>query len=165
MGPLPPSEPLGVGHELAGFDCGQPALNSWLGVSARTASAAGTAAVYVVVDEARVVAYYALAMSAVARIVAPARLGRGMPDPVPVVLLARLALARSRQGEGAGGRLLADALRRCARGGEEIGARAVVVDAIDDAAAAFYRHFGFRDLGDHRLWRKLSDIRAALAVD
>ena len=63
---------------------------------------------------------------------------------------------------GDGGRLLVDALRRCVRGGQEFGARAVVVDAIDAAAAQFYRHFGFRDLAGGRLWRKLSDIRAAL---
>jgi predicted N-acetyltransferase YhbS len=88
-----------------------------------------------------------------------------MPDPVPVVLLARLALDRVRQGQGAGGHLLADALRRCVHGGAEFGARAVVVDAIDDAAANFYRHFGFRDLSERRLWRKLSDIRVTLELD
>jgi GNAT superfamily N-acetyltransferase len=121
--------------------------------------------VYVVADGGQVVGYYALAMSSVARTQAPPGLGRGMPDPVPVVLLARLALDRIRQGQGAGGLLLADALRRCVRGGEEFGARAVVVDAIDDAAAGFYRHFGFRDLTAARLWRKLSDVRGALELD
>lgn len=115
--------------------------------------------------EGRVAGYYALAMSSVARVSGPSRLTRGMPDPVPVVLLARLALDRSRQGRGAGGHLLVDALRRCVRGGEEFGARAVVVDAIDDRAAAFDRHFGFLDLEGSRLWRKLSDVRAALGLE
>jgi predicted N-acetyltransferase YhbS len=85
-----------------------------------------------------------------------------MPDPVPVVALARLALDRAEHGQGIGGELLVDALRRCVRGSREFGARAVVVDAIDDDAAAFYRHFGFHDLDDRRLWRRLSDIDRAV---
>jgi predicted N-acetyltransferase YhbS len=116
----------------------------------------------VVPVERRVVGYYALAMSSVTRASGSSRLTRGMPDPVPVVLLAGLALDRGRQGRGVGGQLLVDALHRCVRGGEEFGARAVVVDAIDDRAAAFYRHFGFLDMEGSRLWRKLSDVRAAL---
>ncbi len=108
------------------------------------------------------VGYYALAMSAVAHTDAPSRLRRGMPDPVPVVLLARLAIDGSKQGQRLGGHLLVDALGRCVLGGQEFGARAVVVDAIDGRAAAFYRHFGFHDLDQRRLWRRLSYIAAAL---
>ena len=85
-----------------------------------------------------------------------------MPDPVPVVLLARLALDRSEQRKALGGHLLVDALRRCVRGGREFGARAVVVDAIDDQASAFYRHFDFHQLDDRRLWRRLADVARAL---
>lgn len=85
-----------------------------------------------------------------------------MPDPVPVVLVARLALDRSEHGTGLGGLLLIDALRRCVRGGREFGARAVVVDAIDERAVAFYRHFDFHQLDDRRLWRRLSDIARAI---
>ncbi|MGH9293037.1 MAG: histone acetyltransferase [Acidimicrobiales bacterium] len=85
-----------------------------------------------------------------------------MPDPVPVVLLGRLALDRSEQGRHLGGHVLVDALGRSVRGGRESGARAVVVDAIDEGAANFYRHFDFHDLSEHRLWRRLSDIAAAL---
>ena len=87
-----------------------------------------------------------------------------MPDPVPVVILVRLAVDRSEQGNKLGGHLLVDALRRGVRGGQEFGARAVVVDAIDDRAAAFYRHFGFHDLEGHRLWRRLGDIAQALST-
>jgi predicted N-acetyltransferase YhbS len=125
--------------------------------------ATGTAAVYVADVDGRVVGYYAIAMASIAQSEAPARLGRGMPDPLPVILLARLAVDRAWQGHGNGGRLLVDALRRCVRGGREFGARAVVVDAIDEGAAAFYRHFGFRDLEGRRLWRKLSDVAASVA--
>jgi predicted GNAT family N-acyltransferase len=108
------------------------------------------------------VGYYALAMSAVEHEQAPPRLRRGMPDPIPVVLLGRLALDRSEHGHSLGGHLLVDALARSVRGGREFGARAIVVDAISDDAANFYRHFGFRVLTDRRLWRRLADIARAL---
>jgi GNAT superfamily N-acetyltransferase len=149
---------------VRGFACGQPLLDRWIQNSARTAVAAGTAAVYVTAVERRVVGYYALAMASVAQGQAPSSLGRGMPNPVPVVLLARLALDRSWQGHGNGGRLLVDALKRCVQGGREFGARAVVVDAIDDSAILFYAHFGFRHLDRRRLWRKLSDIEASIRI-
>lgn len=163
-GEQPRVESLGQAHDLGAFDCGVESLDRWLRQSARVAAAAGTAATYVLSRGELVDGYYALAMSSVAHERAPARLRRGMPDPVPVVLLARLALDRREQGAALGGHLLVDALRRCVRGGHEFGARAVVVDAIDDDAAAFYGHFGFRDLDDRRLWRRLSDVARAVAL-
>ena len=81
---------------------------------------------------------------------------------MPAVLLARLALDRTERGAGLGGDLLIDALRRCVRGAREFGARAVVVDAIDEGSAAFYRHFGFRELEGQRLWRRVLDIERSL---
>jgi predicted N-acetyltransferase YhbS len=118
--------------------------------------------VYVSAFDDRVVGYYALAMSSVERVGAPGKLARGMPGQVPVLLLARLAVDSEWQGQGNGGRLLVDALRRCVRGGREFGARAVIVDAVDEQAYAFYQHFGFKDFEGQRLWRKLSDIASAL---
>lgn len=161
--PLGPVEALREDHRLDDFASGVEVLDRWLRQSARTAAAAGTAATYVLCRGDRVVGYYALAMSSVAHAGAPARLRRGMPDPVPVVLLARLALDRTERGTGLGGDLLIDALRRCVRGAREFGGRAVVVDAIDADAAAFYRHFGFLELEGQRLWRRISDIERALA--
>jgi len=155
-------ERLSSAHHREPFDSGVADLDRWLRNSAQVAGAAGTAATYVLCRGDRVVGYYALAMSAVVHADAPSRLRRGMPDPVPVVLLARLAVDRTEQGRRLGGHLLADALRRCVTGGREFGARAVVVDAIDDGAAEFYRHFGFHDLDEARLWRRLGDISAAL---
>jgi GNAT superfamily N-acetyltransferase len=149
-------------HRLDEFDCGIDALDRWLHQSARVAAASGTAATYVLCRGERVVGYYALAMSAVEHEQTPSRLRRGMPNPIPVVLLARLALDRSEHGHSFGGHLLVDALARCLRGGREFGARAVVVDAISPDAADFYRHFGFRNLDDRRLWRRLADIARAL---
>jgi GNAT superfamily N-acetyltransferase len=101
-------------------------------------------------------------MSAITHERAPSRLRRGMPDPVPVVLLARLALDRSEHGTGLGGHLLVDALRRCIRGGHEFGARALVVDAISEEAARFYEHFGFHKLDEARMWRRIGDIEISL---
>ncbi len=108
------------------------------------------------------IGYYAIAMSSIGHKQTTSRLRRGMPDPVPVVLLARLALDRSEHGKALGGHLLVDALRRCARGGREFGARALIVDATSDGAAEFYRHFGFRELEGNRLWRRLTDVARAL---
>jgi predicted N-acetyltransferase YhbS len=149
-------------HRLDAFDCGIESLDRWLRQSARVAAASGTAATYVLCRAGRVVGYYALAMSAVEHEQSPSRLRRGMPNPVPVVLLARLALDRSKHGHSLGGHLLVDALSRSVRGGQEFGARAIVVDAISENAANFYRHFGFRELDDRRLWRRLADIAHAL---
>jgi predicted N-acetyltransferase YhbS len=160
--PLGPVEALSEAHDLDQFDSGVRELDQWLRRSARVAAAAGTAATYVVCRGRRVVGYYALAMSSIGHERAPSRLRRGMPDPVPVVLLARLALDRTEQGRQLGGHLLVDALRRCVRGGREFGARAVVVDAISDEAAEFYRHFDFHDLDERRLWRRLGDVENVL---
>jgi predicted N-acetyltransferase YhbS len=162
--PLRAVELLADNHVLDSFECGVAELDRWLQRSARVAASTGTAATYVLCRGRQVVGYYALAMSSVARAGAPSRLGRGMSDRVPVVLLARLALARSERGRKLGGHLLVDALRRCVRGGREFGARAIVVDAIDDAAA-FYEHFGFHKLERHRLWRRLTDVAKALGLD
>lgn len=162
-GTLGPVQALADAHRLDDFNCGVVVLDRWLRQSARVAAASGTAATYVLCRDKRVVGYYALAMSAVAHERAPSRLRRGMPDPVPVVLLARLALDRSEHGRSLGGHLLVDALARCMRGGIEFGARAVVVDALSREAGDFYRHFGFHDLDDRRLWRRLTDIARTLA--
>jgi predicted N-acetyltransferase YhbS len=160
--PLRPVVPLSPAHEVDRFRCGIEELDRWLCNSARVAAAAGTAATYTLCRGERVVGYYALAMSAVSHERAPSRLRRGMPDPVPVVLLARFAVDLSEQGSGVGGHLLVDALGRCVRGGREFGARAVVVDAITEQAVSFYRHFGFKELDHRRLWRRITDIERAL---
>jgi predicted N-acetyltransferase YhbS len=161
--PLRPVEALREDDRVDDFASGVDALDRWLRHSARTAAAAGTAATYVLCRGDHVVGYHALAMSSVARVAARGRLRPGMPDPVPVVLLARLALDRAEHRTGLGGDLLIDALRRCVRGAREFGARAVVVDALDEDAAAFYRHFGFLELEGPRLWRRISDVERALA--
>jgi GNAT superfamily N-acetyltransferase len=111
-----------------------------------------------------VVAYFTLAAHLLRRADIPKRVGHGSPDAIPAILLARLALDQSLQGQGTGGQLLRDALERAVEASERAAARMVVVDAIDDEAIAFYQHFGFiRIPGSRRLVRKVSEVAAGLA--
>lgn len=151
-------------HDVRTFDCGVGALDAWLQRTAAVAAAAGTAATWVLCRGERVVGYYALAMGSVGRGTVPSRLGRGQPDPVPVLLLARLALDRSAQGCGLGADLLRDALARSIAGARHFGARAVVVEAIDGSAAAFYRHHGFLPLEAGWLYRRITDIERSIVA-
>lgn len=149
-------------HDASEFSSGEPSLDDWLRRHASVAAAAGAAATWVLCRDAVVVGYYALAMGSVRRHLSPSRLGRGQPDAVPVLLLARLALDAREQGIGLGADLLRDALIRAIAGARHYGARAVVVDAIDDRASAFYRHHGFLPLEGLRLYRRVADIERAL---
>jgi GNAT superfamily N-acetyltransferase len=123
-----------------------------------------SARTFVVVKSKLVVAYVSLTMGSVQRADAPVRLVRGLPAySVGMVLIARLAVDRGEQGKGLGARLLADALRMAIIAGEAAAARLVVVDAINESAATFYRHHGFTsDLGELRLYRRMKDVRASL---
>lgn len=109
-------------------------------------------------------AYFSLAAHVVARADLPSRVGRGSPNTIPAILLARLALDRSLHGEGLGGELLWDALSRACAAAEIVAARMVVVDAIDAHAASFYAHHGFVPVPGHplRSVQKISDIAEAL---
>lgn len=149
-------------HDSRRFECGVAALDDWLRRTAATAAAAGTAATWVLCRSNVVIGYYALAMGSVDHRDTPSRLRRGQPDPVPILLLARLALDGTEQGTGLGADLLRDALLRAIAGARSYGARAVVVDALDDGAAAFYEHHGFIPLAANRLYRRTSDIERSL---
>ena len=154
-----------VRHQCDDFDCGVAELDDWLVRTAPVAAAAGTAATWVLCRGPRVIGYYALAMGSVRHEVAPSRLRRGQPDPVPVLLLAKLALHSQEHGIGLGADLLRDALIRAIAGSRQFGARAVVVDAIDDGALAFYRHYGFLPFAaEHRLYRRIGDLEQALGA-
>jgi GNAT superfamily N-acetyltransferase len=138
-------EPLGLDHVLEGFDCGRSSLNVWLTRYARQAAAVGSGRTYVVVDvqQQRVVGYYALTAAELAREAATARAVKGMPQyPIPVVLLARLAVDASVAGLGLGGWLLRDAMLRTLAASRTIGVRAMLVHAIDEDARAFYVRYG-----------------------
>lgn len=164
------SEPLDdARHELAAFDSGESGLDDWLREHAAGAAARRVARTFVWVDVPAapdtVVGYYSLTGHRLVRDDLPRSIGRGSPTEIPAVLLARLALDRTCQGSGAGGVLLADALARIVVATDIVAARFVVVDALHERAAAFYTHYGFRQIpGTLRLIQKVSDVAAALGV-
>lgn len=139
-------EPLRGLHRLEGFDCGEEALTAWLLRHSRHAEAAGSARVFVTTDEGeQVVGYYALVVGQVESADATERMLKGQPvdRPIPVVVLARLAVDQAHQDRGLGRSLLQDAMLRCAAVADQAGVRALVVHAADEKARAFYRRFGF----------------------
>ncbi|MEO7242794.1 MAG: GNAT family N-acetyltransferase [Variovorax sp.] len=133
-------------HRLDGFDCGVPSLDDWLLRRALRNQANGASRTFVSCEVgreySRVVGYYALAASAVAVDAAPGRFKRNMPDPIPVVVLGRLAVARPNHGKGLGRALFQDAARRIIRTAETVGIRGMLVHAISDEAKAFYEQLG-----------------------
>ena len=136
--------PLGDQHRLDDFQCTAPELTRWLLERARPNQASGASRCFVVCDgQQDVVGYYALAAGAVSHAHAPGRIRRNMPEPIPVIVLGRLAVHRGRVGQGIGQGLLKDAVQRTLRASEQIGARALLCHAIDDVAKAFYFKHGF----------------------
>jgi GNAT superfamily N-acetyltransferase len=163
---IQPPERLRSDHDLSEFQNGMhSSLDDWLrdralaseGLSART---------YVVCDVARqatVVGYYAISTAMEQRIALPsAKLRRGMPEQVPLLLIGRLAVDRAFRGFGVGTELLSDALRRCLAASDIAGARGVVAHAIDDAATRFYQHHGFMPspLGERVMLLPIETVRA-----
>lgn len=141
-------EPLGHDHDLAGFESGEPALDDWLGRHARSSHAAGAARVYVTTEADgphRVVGYYALCAAQLVPQNATERLMKGQPArrPVPVILLARLAVDRRHQNRRLGSSLLKDAMLRVLQAAKAVGVRALVVQAKHDRVRASYQQYGF----------------------
>jgi GNAT superfamily N-acetyltransferase len=142
---------LGSGHDRTNFDCGNPILTDWLKHRAGQFDKRDLARSYVATKKssAVVIGYYSISNHRVTNEVLPLEEAKGLPRlDVPVVLLGRLAVDRSFQGQGLGSYLLVDALRRAQHLAEHVGIRAVEVDAIDDAARNFYLRFGFVPLLD-----------------
>jgi len=159
------SEGLADSHDLAAFHSGKPELDTWLRESATHVEANRTGRTFVWhAGDQRVVAYFTLAAHLLRRADLPRKLGRGSPDAIPAVLLARLALDKSLHGQGLGGELLHDALSRAVHAAKTVAARLVVTDAIDEEAAAFYQRYGFQPVPTRpdRLVRKMSDIARSL---
>ena len=138
-------QPLAAHHTLTEFDCGQAALNTWLQRRAMANQSSGASRSFVVADpEHRVFGYYAIAAGAVSHADATTTTRRNMPDPVPVMVLARLAVDVRTQGLKLGAGLLQDAVRRVLVVSENAGVRALLVHAIDERAKQFYEHYGFQ---------------------
>lgn len=161
--PLSPVEKLTAEHDLTSFECGQPSLDGWLRRWALTNQKHGSAQTYVVYRDGAVVGYYSLAAGTIRPEDAPARVVKGLArHPIPVILLARLAVDQSEQGAGLGRALLKDALLRASAAADIIGARAVVVHALDDEARRFYQRWGFEPTlaSEFHLFLLMKDVRA-----
>jgi predicted N-acetyltransferase YhbS len=155
-------ESLGPQHRLDGFDCGKPALNDWLLRHARQAQGSGSAKTFIVADDDRVVGYFSLTVGQVDTLDAPERIRKGMGQyPIPVVILARLAVSQPDQGRGIGIGLMQDAIRRTQLIAEQAGIRAMLTHPIDEDAARFYIRFGFiaSPLREQQLLLLLKDAR------
>lgn len=153
-------------HDVAAFDCGNEMLDRWLARNAGQSERRDAARTFVALSvEAEVVGYYTLVAGQIEQEQATASVRRGLSRhfPVPVVILARLAVDRRSQGQGVGPRLLANALERSCRAAEDVAVRAVLVHAIDDRAASFYERFGFRanTATPRTLMVTLAELRAA----
>ncbi len=144
MSDLGSIEKLRRDHLVDGFDCGKDQLNGFLKRHAWNNQQANSAQTYVLAKDLAVFGYYSLAAGSITHDEATERVSRGLARyPIPVILLARLAVDRRLQGKGIGPALLKDALRRASSAADIIGARAIVVHAKDDNAKGFYSHFGF----------------------
>ena len=136
-------EKLTTTHDLSQFQCGEPELDDWLRRRALSNEENGASRSYVVCARQRVVGYYALAAGAAAHANAPGRVRRNMPNPVPVMVIGRLAIDLKFQGRGIGSALLRDAVLRTVQAAEIAGIRAILVHAISESAKRFYEKLGF----------------------
>lgn len=136
-------EPLTSAHQVLDFDCGEATLNHWLQHRALRNEGRGASRTYVLSIGQQVVAYYCLATGSIMSEVAPGRIRRNMPDPIPVLVLGRLAVTQSWQHHGLGKALLRDALLRTLQVAEMVGVKALMVQALSDTAARFYLENGF----------------------
>ncbi len=155
-------EPLSAKHRLEGFDCAKPALNDWLLRHARQAQGSGSAKTFVVAEGDRVAGYFSLTVGQIDTLDAPERIRQGMGRyPVPVVVLARLAVSSQDQGRGIGFGMLQDAIRRTMVIAEQAGIRAMLTHPLDDEAERFYTRFGFvaSPLRDKQLLLLLKDAK------
>ncbi len=154
-------------HELESFDSGEASLDEWLKRRARANHVVGASRVFVSCDGNRVAGYYALSSSAVIADVVPGRFRRNMPNPIPIVLLGRLAIDKAWQRQGLGRALFRDASLRVSQAAEAIGVRGILVHAISDEARKFYLALGFTECpgAPMTLVVRLQDIRASLVMD
>lgn len=164
MGITPPSL-LTEQHKLSGFTCGNQILDEWLLKKAYKSQKRNHTKVYVVTDSEshQVVGFYAIAMGSVYRNDAIGPLRRNSPNPIPMVVLARLGVHDNYQGCGIGVALLKDCVVRSMRAMEVVGGAGILVHAIDESAKQFYKKFGFVEsqFAPMTLMARICDIRAS----
>ncbi|AUW58050.1 GNAT family N-acetyltransferase [Sphingobium sp. SCG-1] len=156
--------PLADHHNLDSFDSGVASLDDWLRRRARANQAAGASRTFVICEGDDVAGYYALSSGSITTNEASGRMRRNMPEPIPVVLLGRLAIGQTYQGRGIGRALVRDAAKRVIAAGEEIGIRGIVVHAINEEARAFYLALGFAQspTAEMTLMVSMADLKASL---
>lgn len=157
-------QPLAGTHRVGEFGCGEAALDEWLKRRAMAKQLSGASRTFVVVDdESRVYGYYAMAAGAVSHQMATSGGRRNMPDPMPVMVLARLAVDHRAQNVKLGSALLQDAVKRAVAVSKNAGVRALRVHALHDHARLFYEHYGFQVSPQHplTLLLRLSSVPAA----
>ena len=164
VSPLLAPEPLADHNEFQDFRSGEASLDEWLKRRPHANQVSGASRTYVACEGSRVVGYYALASGIVTVENAPGRFRRNMPNPIPVAVLARLAVDRDWQGHGIGRALFRDAARRVAHAADAIGIRGIVVHAISEEAKSFYVKLGFDPSPREpmTLMVTLADVRAVL---
>ena len=145
-------QPLTASHQLDQFECGEPSLDEWLKRRALANLSSGASRTFVVLDDGgQVRGYYALAAGAVSLRSATSKIRRNMPDPLPVMVLGRLAVDRRAQGQQLGAALLQDAVKRAVSVSSNAGVRALLVHALHERAKHFYEHYGFQASPTHPL--------------
>ena len=157
-------EPLNPTHLISGFSCGISSLDQWLKRRALANQVSGATRTFVICVDHTVVGFYALASGGIAVKSALGQFKRNMPDPIPVVILARLAIANSYQGQGLGRALFKDGALRVVQASETIGIRGIIVHAISEKVKSFYLALGFREspLEPMLLMITLNDLIACL---
>ncbi len=159
--------PLSETHDLDDFNCGEPSLDEWLRRRARANQVSGASRTFVACAEGeRVVGFYSLATATISHAEATGALRRNMPNPVPMILLARLAVDRSHQKMGLGEALLRDAQLRAEQVADHVGFRGLLVHAISDDARSFYVRWGFSPSAADPLllMMRMTDIVATLSA-
>ncbi len=165
-GPVSPPRHLTSEHDVSAFDCAVPELNDWLKRRALQNEGSRASRTFVVIADGRVVGYYALATGAVAHAVTTGRVRRNMPEPIPVMVVVRLAVDRAHQGAGLGSALLRDALLRTLTVAETVGIRAILLHAISEEAKRFYLYHGFAEspVDPMTMMITLADVEKAIGI-
>jgi predicted N-acetyltransferase YhbS len=160
-------EPISPNHNFANFTCGKPVLDDWLIKKALKNQTDGSSRTFIVMDSDldQVVGYYCLSTGSVSHELAPGNVRRNMPDPIPIILLGRLAVHVDYVNQGIGRGLMKDCYKRAASVAEQVGVRALIVHALDDESRHYYLNLGFTEstIQERTLMIRMKDIVASLS--
>ncbi len=158
--------PIAAEHDVTSFDCGDTTLNDWLQRRAIKNENNGASRTFVVCEDNRVIGYYSLAVGAITREDTPGKVRRNMPEPIPVMVLGRLAVDMHWQQKQIGTGMLKDAIQRTVIVAEQAGIRALLVHVLSASAKRFYQHWGFYEspTDEMTLMITLDEARNAISV-